>query len=135
MFEALVAHLSDGQPARSFEVADALVPALHACHLITAKPVLYVANVDDASLADGNAFTAAVEAFAEKVGAGSVRLCGQVEAELSELSDEDKLEFLAELGERGCNRRHSHCGCCRTCTDCDLECRGRSLRNAQSFNL
>jgi GTP-binding protein YchF len=98
MFEALISHLSAGEPARSFEVADALRPALRDCHLITAKPVLYVANVDDASLAEGNEWTRAVEEHAGKVGAGAVRLCGQVEAELSELSDEEKLEFLADLG-------------------------------------
>jgi GTP-binding protein YchF len=98
MFEGLLAHLSAGEPARSFEVADALKPTLSECHLLTAKPVLYVSNVDDASLAEGNEWSTAVERHAAKVGAGSLRLCGQVEAELSELSDEDKLEFLADLG-------------------------------------
>lgn len=98
MFEALIEHLSSGEPARSFEVAEALRPALHDCHLITAKPVLYVANVDDASLAEGNDWSRALEDHAAAVGAGTVRVCGQVEAELSELDDAEKLEFLAELG-------------------------------------
>ena len=97
MFEALTAHISAGQPARNFEVADALQPAFRDCHLLTAKPVLYVANVDDASLARGNDWSRTLEQHAEKTGSGSVRLCGQVEAELAELDDADKLEFLADL--------------------------------------
>ena len=98
MFEALLAHLSEGKPARSFEVADALRPALRDCHLLTGKPVLYVANVDEASLANGNAYSAALEELAAKQGAGCVRVCGKAEAELAELDDDEKAEFLAELG-------------------------------------
>jgi len=98
LFEGLLEHLSSGEPARSFEVADALLPAFRDCHLITAKPVLYVANVEDAALAEGNELSNALEQHAAKVGAGAIRLCGQVEAELSELEDEEKLEFLADLG-------------------------------------
>ena len=97
-FEGLLAHVSDGKPARSHPVPDAMRAALHECHLLTAKPVVYVANVDDASLADGNELSRVLDEHARKVEAGCVRVCGQVEAELSELSDEDKLEFLQELG-------------------------------------
>ena len=106
LFEGLLEHISGGNPARTFEVADVLQKAFRECHLLTAKPVLYVANVDDASLAEGNALSQTLTAHAEKGGAGIVRVCGQVEAELAELDNEDKLEFLQDLGmtEPGLNR-------------------------------
>jgi GTP-binding protein YchF len=97
-FEALQTHLSDGEAARTFEVPDAMTTAYRDCFLLTAKPILYVANVDDASLAEGNAYSDALEGHAGKVGAQVVRICGQVEAELSELDDDEKREFLEELG-------------------------------------
>ncbi len=96
-FEGLYAHLSEGRPARSFPVPDDQAAALRECHLLTAKPVLYLENVDEAGLA-GNAYTAAVEERAAKEGAGSARLCATVESELAELSDEEKKAFLEDLG-------------------------------------
>ena len=105
-FGALRDHLSNDQPARTFDVPDALRPAFAEACLLTAKPVLYVANVDEAGLAEGNAHSQALEEFASRAGADTVRICGKVEAELSELDDEDKREFLADLGieEPGLNR-------------------------------
>jgi len=105
-FEALLTHVSDGNAARTFDTPDAMASAYRDCFLLTAKPILYVANVDDAALAEGNAYSSALEDHAGKVGAGVVRICGQVEAELSELDDEEKREFLEELGadEPGLNR-------------------------------
>jgi GTP-binding protein YchF len=97
-FEALSGHLSAGKPARAFEVPDSMQPAFKEACLLTAKPVLYVANVDEAALAEGNAHSAALESVARADGAEVVRICGKVEAELSELDDEDKREFLSELG-------------------------------------
>lgn len=104
--EALVQHVSSGAPARSFDVPDTQRGAYDDCHLLTGKPVLYVANVDEASLADGNELSAALEAHAKRVGAGVVRICGRTEAQLSELADDEKCEYLAELGvdEPGLNR-------------------------------
>jgi GTP-binding protein YchF len=98
LFEALRDHLSAGQPARSFPVPDALAPAFREAHLLTAKPVLYVANVDESALASGNAHSTALEHHARERGAEVVRICGKVEAELAELDDEEKREFLADLG-------------------------------------
>jgi hypothetical protein len=97
-FEALIAHVGQGKPARSFPVPDALAPAYRAAFLLTAKPVLYVANVDEAALTTGNAYTAALEARAEAEGAGVVRICAKIEAELSELEAAEKQEFLESLG-------------------------------------
>ena len=97
-FTALQEHISGGQAARHFEVPEAMAIAYRDCHLLTAKPVLYVANVDDASLAEGNDYSLALEDHAKAQGAEAVRICGQVEAELSELEEAERLEFLAELG-------------------------------------
>jgi GTP-binding protein YchF len=106
LFEALRDHLAKGLPARTFPVPDPLRPAFHDAHLLTAKPVLYVANVDEDSLADGNDHSAALEAWANEQGAQFVRICGKIEAELSELPPDEKREFLASLGieEPGLNR-------------------------------
>jgi GTP-binding protein YchF len=105
-FEALRDHLAEGRPARSFDVPDAMAMAVREVHLLTAKPTLYVANVDEDGLAEGNAHSAALDAYANARGAEVVRICGKVEADLSELEDDEKREFLAELGleEPGLNR-------------------------------
>ena len=97
-FEALSAHLSEGRPARSFEVPDVQADALRESFLLTAKPVLYVANVDEAGLVSGNEAVAALEQHAEKTGAAVVRICAKIEAELAELDAEEKQAFLADLG-------------------------------------
>jgi hypothetical protein len=105
-FESLRDHLSSDQPARTFDVPDALAPQFNEACLLTAKPVLYVANVDEDGLASGNDYSTALETHASDTGADTVRICGKVEAELSELDDDDKREFLADLGaeEPGLNR-------------------------------
>jgi GTP-binding protein YchF len=97
-FEALTAHIGAGKPARSFPVPDAVAAAYRSAFLLTAKPVLYVANVDESALVAGNAHTAALEARAKAEGAGIVRICAKIEAELSELEAAEKQEFLESLG-------------------------------------
>ena len=97
-FVALQAHISSGQQARSFPVPETFRAAYRESHLLTAKPVLYVANVDDASLAEGNDYSRLLDAHAAKGGAEVVRICGQVEAELAELEPAERAEFLADLG-------------------------------------
>ncbi|NNL67229.1 MAG: redox-regulated ATPase YchF [Myxococcales bacterium] len=96
--EGLRDHVGDGKPARTFPVPDEQRKLHRDCHLLTAKPILYVANVDEASLAAGNEVSAALEAYAKDQGAGTVRLCGKIEAELAVLDDDERTEFLAELG-------------------------------------
>ena len=105
-FESLRDHISADQPARTFDVPDALAGPFKEICLLTAKPVLYVANVDEDGLATGNDYSATLEAHTNAAGAEVVRICGKVEAELSELDDADKREFLADLGaeEPGLNR-------------------------------
>jgi GTP-binding protein YchF len=96
--EALLAHLSEGRAARSFPVPDEQRGLVREMFLLTAKPVLYVANVDEAGLRDGNAHTTALEARAAAEEAGVVRVCARVESELADLADDERQEFLADLG-------------------------------------
>ncbi len=97
-FEALSEHLSQGNPARSFPVPEAQADALRESFLLTAKPVLYVANVDEVGLSAGNEAVATLERHAEKTGAGVVRISARIESELSELEPDEKQAFLADLG-------------------------------------
>ncbi|HTO53560.1 MAG TPA: redox-regulated ATPase YchF [Myxococcota bacterium] len=97
-FAGLVEHLSAGKPARTVAVPDSLAKAFREANLLTSKPVLYVANVDEAALAEGNAYSRALEALAEQKGGGSVRVCAKVEAELLELDPAERAAFLADLG-------------------------------------
>jgi GTP-binding protein YchF len=96
--EALRDHLDGGRPARAFEVPDDMAVAFRDCHLLTAKPLLYVANLDEPAAATGNDYSRALEAHAGKTGDPVVRICGLVEAELAELDDAEKQPFLEDLG-------------------------------------
>ena len=94
--EKLLHHLSDGNPARSYPKSEALAEALGT--LITAKPTLYVANVDEESVAEGNEYSARVEKLASREGAGVVRLSARLEAEIVDLGEEEAREYLEMLG-------------------------------------
>jgi GTP-binding protein YchF len=95
--EKLVALLGDGKPARAGDWTEEERASVKEAQLITAKPVLYVCNVDEGGL-EGNAYTAQVEALAATQGAMSVNICAKVEAEISELDPADRASFLADLG-------------------------------------
>lgn len=94
--EGVLAHLSDGNPARTYPSSEALEEALGT--LITAKPVLYVANVDEASVAEGNAHSAVVEKLAAGEEAEAVRISARLEAEVAELPEDEAREYLELLG-------------------------------------
>lgn len=94
--EGLLKHLSEGNPARTYPPSEPLLEVLRT--LITAKPILYVANVDEESLADGNRYSAEVEKLAAREEAGSLRLSAKLEAEISELPEDEAREYLAILG-------------------------------------
>lgn len=96
--ERLRDHLSDGNPARSHPETETLAEALGT--LITAKPTLYVANVDEESVAEGNTYSARVEKLAAREGAEAVRLSAKLEAEVAELGDDEAGEYLEMLGLR-----------------------------------
>jgi len=105
------AHLDEGFPVRTLDVLDNERPLLRELHMITAKPILYVANVDEAGL-ENNPHVDAVREVAAKENAGVVAICAAIEAEIAQLDDADKAEFLTALGlkEPGLDRviRHSY---------------------------
>ena len=91
--------LKEGRPAREAEISAEEARDFAQLQLLTAKPVLYICNVDEASAAEGNDFSRAVEAMASECGAGTVIISANIEAEVAQLDDEeDKQAFLAEMG-------------------------------------
>jgi ribosome-binding ATPase len=97
--EPVLAALREGRPARVVTVAPERQNSLQALQLLSAKPVLYIANVDEASAASGNAESDRVDEYARARGARSVRISAAIEAEVAQLGDADeKREFLAALG-------------------------------------
>ena len=98
-------HLDSGSAVRSLTLSDDEQLAIRDLHLLTMKPVLYVANVDEGGLA-GNDFISRVEALATAEGSGVVVVCAAIEAEIAQLDAEDVPVFLEELGleEPGLNR-------------------------------
>ncbi len=104
-------HLDEGLPVRSLELTDNERILRRNLHMITAKPVLYVANVDEDGL-EKNSHVDTVRELARKEGAGVVAICAAIEAEIAQLRDIDKAEFLGALGlkEPGLDRviRHSY---------------------------
>jgi hypothetical protein len=98
VMERANALLAEGKPARVLAVAPEERQIFRELQLLTAKPVLYIANVEEASAATGNDLSARVARYAGERGAASVVISAAIEAELSQLSDEDKREYLASLG-------------------------------------
>ena len=97
-FSEVLAHVADGQPARTFEVPDIHAKAFRECFLLTAKPILYVANLDEAGLSEGNEHLAALDAYAAKAGAAVLQVCAKTEMDLIDLDPEERTLFLEELG-------------------------------------
>jgi GTP-binding protein YchF len=97
--ETVLAALRNGMPARDVAVAPERERDLKALQLLSAKPVLYIANVDEASAACGNADSARAVEYATRRDARSVVIAAAIEAELAQLADAgEKREFLAALG-------------------------------------
>ena len=91
--------LENAQPIRSLGLNDEEKAAVYDCHFITAKPQLYVCNVDEAGIKTGNKFTETVKKRAEKEGTEAVSICGKFEADLCGIEDpEEKKAFLDDLG-------------------------------------
>src|SRR3954447_13598392 len=108
VYDKLKVALEAGRPARSVPLNDEERPRARELFLLTAKPVLYVANVDESQLAnlDKDPLVAKVRALAEQEGARSVAICSKVEAEIQQLPKEERKDFLATVGleEPGLNK-------------------------------
>ncbi len=102
LLKKLIAHLEDGKLAITFETADEDEEALVASYnLLTAKPVIFAANVSEEELADdgaSNVHVQAVRKYAEQTGSEVFVICAQIEQEIAELEDEEKTMFLEDLG-------------------------------------
>jgi ribosome-binding ATPase len=102
---ALQVHLEGGNPIQSYpdQGSDVFRNLNMEMRFLTAKPVIYAANVDEASLAEENAYVKEVNAVAAEQGAEVIRLCSRLEAELVDLSKEEQEEYLllAEVKEGG----------------------------------
>ena len=98
-------HLDQGLPVRALELGDKERTIVRELHLITAKPVMYVANVNEDGFGN-NPHLDAVNKLAAAEGAEVVAICAAIEAEIAVLDEADKAEFLADLGfdEPGLNR-------------------------------
>ena len=100
VFEGLLAHLNEGRSARSYDCSEDDMELISTCDLLSLKPVIYAANMDEAgmtSLAD-NAYYNAVKKIADAEGAQVLPICAKIEQEIGELPEEDKAMFLEELG-------------------------------------
>jgi ribosome-binding ATPase len=90
--------LEAGQPARSVSVSPEDAKAWRMLQLLTAKPVLYVCNVEEGSAATGNAHSEAVATMAAETGAASVVISAAIEEEIAQLDAGERDEFLESLG-------------------------------------
>ncbi len=106
LLDQLKAGLEAGTPVRRQKLSDEGRALAKELALLTSKPVLYIANVDDTELAPDDPHVALVKALADEEGAPMVVICGKVEAELVELPLAERAEFLASMGmtEPGLNR-------------------------------
>lgn len=107
--ERLIAHLEEGKSARSFPFTEEEAALIKSSPLLSNKPVIYAANLSESDFINGyesNPNYMELKKIAEEENSAVLPVCAQVEAEISEMSDEDKALFLAELNltESGLNR-------------------------------
>ncbi|MAZ86603.1 MAG: redox-regulated ATPase YchF [Cellvibrionaceae bacterium] len=105
LMEKILPHLNEAQPLRSFGLNDDELALLRPLTLLTLKPTMYIANVDEDGFED-NPHLDMVREIAAKENAVVVPICNKLEAEIAELDDDEKAEFLEDLGmeEPGLNR-------------------------------
>jgi GTP-binding protein YchF len=105
LLQKVVDHLDGGKPVRSLDLEDDSRAELYDLHLLTIKPTLYIANVAEDGF-DNNPMLEAVQQLAAEEGAAAVAVCAEIEMEMVELDDEERQEFLDDLGldEPGLNR-------------------------------
>ncbi len=105
LLEKILPHLNEAQAVRTLEVTDEERLEIKQFNLLTSKPTMYIANVDESGF-ENNPHLDAVRAIADQEGAVVVAICSQLEAEIVELEEDEKTEFLADIGmnEPGLNR-------------------------------
>ncbi len=105
LYEKIMQHLDEGGQVRSLDLSEDELLMVRELFLLTIKPTMYVANVQDDGF-ENNPLLDAVEKLAAEEGAGVVAVCAAIEADIVELDDADKQEFMDDLGleEPGLNR-------------------------------
>ncbi|MCG7925869.1 MAG: redox-regulated ATPase YchF [Candidatus Thiodiazotropha taylori] len=105
LLESVRDHLNDGKPVRSMDLSEEQLIELRDLFLLTIKPVLYIANVDEEGFSD-NPHLQILQELAADEGAEVVPVCAAIEAEIVELDEDERGEFLADMGldEPGLNR-------------------------------
>lgn len=105
LMEKVIPHLDEAKPLRSMSLSDDEAVLLKEINPLTLKPTMYIANVDEEGF-ENNPYLDKVTALAETENAVVVPICNKLESEIAELDDEEKQEFLADLGmaEPGLNR-------------------------------
>ncbi len=103
--EAVMAHLDQGLPVRSMSLSEDDLALIYNLHLLTQKPTLYIANVEEDGL-DSNPWLEKIQGLIENENAQLIPVCASIEAEVSQLDEDEKQEFLDALGmeEPGLNR-------------------------------
>ena len=101
MAKRLLDHLYTGSPAILFveRESDDFMELTKETRLVSLKPVIYAANVDEDGLGEDNEYVKAVRKFAAEHHAESVKICAKIEEEMAGMSDEERSEFLASLGQ------------------------------------
>jgi len=97
LLEKLSAHLDEGKPVRSLTLNEKESELCETLHLLTVKPTMYIANVNEDGF-DNNPYLDAVREIAAAENAVVVPICNKLESEIAELEDDEKAEFLADLG-------------------------------------
>ena len=105
VLEKILKHVEDGQMIRSLGLSKEEQASVAYLNFLTLKPTMYIANVNDDGF-ENNPYLDVVNEIAEKEGAVVVAVCAEIEGELSEMDDEDRIEFMNEMGleEPGLNR-------------------------------
>ncbi|MDA7688113.1 redox-regulated ATPase YchF [Pelagibacteraceae bacterium] len=93
--DQVISHLSSGMSARSIENISEIKPYLNEYNLITLKPVIYVCNVDENSIIDGNKFSAS---FKDHIKSNIILISADIESQIATLSNEEQSDFLSSLG-------------------------------------
>jgi ribosome-binding ATPase len=97
VLQKVKAHLDEAKQVRTMNLTKEELADLYSLHLLTIKPVMYIANVDEEGF-ENNPHLDTVRAIAAAEGAEVVAICNKLEAEIAELEDSEKLEFLQDLG-------------------------------------
>ena len=98
LFKRIKDHLEGGLPVRSMQMSPEEEEMAYSLFLLTSKPVIYVANIDEAGIGANNDFINAVYKAAEREGAEALTICARVEEEIAELAPQEKAQFIEELG-------------------------------------